>query len=161
MSEAGRRAAVEADEPAHSSSSTDQLTPQSDSDEDLGIDVYRAAEGSGRSFELKKLTTHIEHGEDNRPSPGPDVQGDDDDSDPDDEDELWKEDEHGDGYVGTRPSRRASASTTQSFTLYTPDEERSVVRKLDRRVVLLMALLYMLSFLDRSSTLLPSGPPPC
>lgn len=47
--------------------------------------------------------------------------------------------------------RRSSASTTQSFQLYTPDEERAVVRKFDRRLVLFVALLYMLSFLDRSS----------
>lgn len=49
-------------------------------------------------------------------------------------------------------SRRASASTVQSFMLYTPDEERSVIKKFDRRLVLFVALLYMLSFLDRSST---------
>lgn len=48
--------------------------------------------------------------------------------------------------------RRDSASTTQSFQLYTPDEERAVVRKFDKRLVLFVALLYMLSFLDRSST---------
>ena len=48
-------------------------------------------------------------------------------------------------------SRRASASTVQSFMLYTPDEERSVVKKFDRRLVLFIAALYMLSFLDRSS----------
>ncbi|OBT88309.1 hypothetical protein VE02_03406 [Pseudogymnoascus sp. 03VT05] len=47
--------------------------------------------------------------------------------------------------------RRGSASTTQSFQLYTPDEERAVVRKFDRRLVLFVALLYMLSFLDRSN----------
>ncbi|KAL1843364.1 hypothetical protein VTJ49DRAFT_1951 [Mycothermus thermophilus] len=35
--------------------------------------------------------------------------------------------------------------------LYTPDEERAVVRLLDRRLVLFLALLYMLSFLDRSN----------
>ncbi|KFZ17414.1 hypothetical protein V501_01727 [Pseudogymnoascus sp. VKM F-4519 (FW-2642)] len=46
--------------------------------------------------------------------------------------------------------RRGSASTTQSFQLYTPDEERAVVRKFDKRLVLFVALLYMLSFLDRS-----------
>ena len=34
---------------------------------------------------------------------------------------------------------------------FTPEEERVVVGKLDRRLVLLLALLYMLSFLDRSS----------
>jgi len=48
-------------------------------------------------------------------------------------------------------SRRPSSSTVQSFMLYTPDEERSVVKKFDRRLVLFVALLYMLSFLDRSS----------
>lgn len=35
--------------------------------------------------------------------------------------------------------------------LYTPDEEQAVLRKLDRRLVLFMALMYLLSFLDRSS----------
>lgn len=48
-------------------------------------------------------------------------------------------------------ARRESASTTQSFMLYTPDEERAVVKKFDRRLVLFVAFLYMLSFLDRSS----------
>ncbi len=52
--------------------------------------------------------------------------------------------------------RRASASTVQSFMLYTPDEERAVIKKFDRRLVLFVALLYMLSFLDRSSTFLSS-----
>lgn len=47
--------------------------------------------------------------------------------------------------------RRGSASTTQSFQLYTPDEERAVIRKFDRRLVLFVHILYMLSFLDRSS----------
>jgi len=34
---------------------------------------------------------------------------------------------------------------------FSADEERRVVRKLDRRMVLFVALLYLLSFLDRSS----------
>lgn len=38
-----------------------------------------------------------------------------------------------------------------TFTLYTPDEEHSVIRTFDRHLVLFVALLYMLSFLDRSS----------
>ncbi|KAJ8606699.1 hypothetical protein MRB53_040781 [Persea americana] len=64
---------------------------------------------------------------------------DDDDDDPDD-------DHH----------HRASSSTTrpasvQSFELYTPDEERRVRRKLDLRLVVFVALLFMLSFLDRSN----------
>lgn len=51
----------------------------------------------------------------------------------------------------SRGIRRPSDSTIRSFMLYTPDEERAVVRKFDRRLVLFMALLYMLSFLDRSN----------
>lgn len=42
---------------------------------------------------------------------------------------------------------------TRSFVSYTCDEERAVVKKLDRRLVLFVAFLYMLSFLDRSSKL--------
>ena len=52
----------------------------------------------------------------------------------------------------------APRSYAESFELYTPDEERSVVRKLDRHLVLFVAFLYMLSFLDRSSTF--SNPQP-
>jgi hypothetical protein len=47
--------------------------------------------------------------------------------------------------------RRASISTVQSYQLYTPDEERAIVKKFDKNLVLFVALLYMLSFLDRSS----------
>jgi sugar phosphate permease len=51
-----------------------------------------------------------------------------------------------------RPSsRRLSASTVASFQLYTPDEEATVRAKLDRKLVLFVALLYLLSFLDRSN----------
>ncbi|KAF2459023.1 major facilitator superfamily domain-containing protein [Lineolata rhizophorae] len=51
------------------------------------------------------------------------------------------------------PSRTPSESESsiQSFELYTPDEDRTVLRKLDWRLVPFMALLYMLSFLDRSN----------
>lgn len=38
-----------------------------------------------------------------------------------------------------------------TFTLFTPDEEAAILKKFDRRLVLFIALLYMLSFLDRSS----------
>lgn len=47
-------------------------------------------------------------------------------------------------------SRRRPASVA-SFQLYTPDEEKAVVRKFDKKLVIFVALLYMLSFLDRSS----------
>lgn len=40
-----------------------------------------------------------------------------------------------------------------NFTLFTPDEEAAILKKFDRRLVLFIALLYMLSFLDRSSGL--------
>lgn len=51
------------------------------------------------------------------------------------------------------PRRRASdAESAASFALYTPDEERRVVAKFDRRLTVFVAFLYMLSFLDRSST---------
>lgn len=55
-----------------------------------------------------------------------------------------------DGYT-----RRLSDSTRASFQLYTPDEERTVVRKFDRKLVLFLSACYMMSFLDRSSMLTP------
>ena len=67
---------------------------------------------------------------------------------------LVFEDSHNDDKgrsPGDLRSSRPSASTLRSFVLYTPDEERSVIRKFDHRLVLFVALLYMLSFLDRSS----------
>jgi len=51
--------------------------------------------------------------------------------------------------------RRFSVSSIQSYELYTPDEDKRVRRKLDRRLVSFMALLYCLSFLDRSSECCP------
>jgi hypothetical protein len=42
-------------------------------------------------------------------------------------------------------------SSVESFELYTPDEEKALLKKLDTRLVLFLALLYMLSFLDRGS----------
>ncbi|KAF7882201.1 hypothetical protein EAF00_011717 [Botryotinia globosa] len=54
-------------------------------------------------------------------------------------------------YRDETSQRRGSFSTVQSYQLYTPDEERTVVRKFDRKLVVFVALLYMLSFLDRSN----------
>lgn len=51
-----------------------------------------------------------------------------------------------------RKTRRGSASTVASFKLYTPDEDAAVRRKFDRKLVLFVSLLYLLSFVDRSST---------
>ncbi|KAF2801610.1 MFS general substrate transporter [Mytilinidion resinicola] len=51
-----------------------------------------------------------------------------------------------------RESRRLSqGSSVESYELYTPDEDKAVLRSLDRKLVLFMALLYLLSFLDRSN----------
>jgi hypothetical protein len=45
-------------------------------------------------------------------------------------------------------------STSRSrISDYSPEEEREVVKKLDRKLVLFLAILYLLSFLDRSSQL--------
>lgn len=41
---------------------------------------------------------------------------------------------------------------TEESMLYTFEEEQAVLRKFDRRLVLFIAFLYMLGFLDRSST---------
>ncbi|KXT14249.1 hypothetical protein AC579_6712 [Pseudocercospora musae] len=65
-----------------------------------------------------------------------------------------EEDEDGDDInnallaQGRRPSR---ASSSHSFELYTPDEEKAVIRKLDVKLALYVAFLYMMSFLDRSN----------
>ncbi|KAF3003568.1 hypothetical protein E8E13_006393 [Curvularia kusanoi] len=48
-------------------------------------------------------------------------------------------------------TRRLSFDSVQSYELYTPDEDKKVLKKLDRRLVGFMALLYCLSFLDRTN----------
>lgn len=53
---------------------------------------------------------------------------------------------------GDEDEQEDDHSSVESFELYTPDEEKSLLRKLDTRLVLFLAFLYMLSFLDRSST---------
>jgi hypothetical protein len=111
--------------PNSSSTSNARLTPDSDPDDsDLEI-----GEGElGESFKLQSRNRYVEK----------EVEAGEDDDDADEE------------YIDGRP-RRGSASTVHSFQLYTPDEERAIVRKFDRKLVLFVALLYMLSFLDRSS----------
>ncbi|KAK0641567.1 major facilitator superfamily domain-containing protein [Cercophora newfieldiana] len=77
------------------------------------------------------------------------------------EDEKEEEEEEGGGFDEDEDAvddvrrrgrrRRDSVSTAASYQLYTPDEEKAVVRKFDRRLVVFVAVLYMLSFLDRSN----------
>ncbi|RYP78594.1 hypothetical protein DL769_003155 [Monosporascus sp. CRB-8-3] len=62
---------------------------------------------------------------------------------------TYQEEGHSSSGRGRR--RKASDSTVASFQLYTPDEEKAVVRKFDRRLVLFLSLCYMLAFLDRSN----------
>ena len=105
------------------------LPSESDSDEWEHETDHAFENGLEESYRLEKLGTK---GKD-----APDVNN------------QWDED-----YDTEKPSRRGrqgSNETEQSFMLYTPDEERSVIKKFDRHLVLFIALLYMLSFLDRSS----------
>lgn len=68
---------------------------------------------------------------------------------------LRSSNEDGDGHSPRRDEARRNIRPMSRITSlsksYTTEEERAVVRKFDRKLVLFMALLYMLSFLDRSS----------
>lgn len=109
------------------SSELTRLTLDSDSEES---DLEMGELGSGESYKMSHRPRHD--------STEKDVEDD------DEEEEVGEEGGYGMG-------RRGSASTVQSYQLYTPDEERAVVRKFDRNLVLFVAVLYMLSFLDRSN----------
>ncbi len=101
------------------------LTPQSSS-EDSPIAVARASrEIDSDAVELRKLHHHasaLERSDDN---------------------ESESEEEN-------KPIRRLKRVATQSKE-YTDEEEEAVVRKLDRKLVIFLGFLYMLSFLDRSN----------
>ncbi|KAI7376717.1 MFS general substrate transporter, partial [Hortaea werneckii] len=60
------------------------------------------------------------------------------------------DDDH-DGAEDEVPATRRRTASVASFELYTPDEEHRVRRKLDTHLVLFVAMLYMMSFLDRSN----------
>ncbi|CZR64908.1 related to nicotinamide mononucleotide permease [Phialocephala subalpina] len=108
------------------SSELTRLTPDSDSDEsDLDVEM---GELGGESYKMQRGPLHESN-----------------------EKDVDESDESDEGKYDVGMGRRGSASTVQSYQLYTPDEERAVVRKFDRNLVLLVAVLYMLSFLDRSN----------
>ncbi|KAL5355720.1 putative MFS transporter [Aspergillus floccosus] len=65
------------------------------------------------------------------------------------DDRLSYEDSQ-DGYHD-RDSSGSRNRAASSFPKYTTNEEREIVKKLDRKLVPFLALLYMLSFLDRSN----------
>ena len=100
------------------------------SDDSSAMDIDERGD-LDRNFELKDLTHSPNGSKYLRPTFGPEF-----------------EDAHSDE---EERSPRTSVSTLQSFMLYTPDEEKSVISRFDCRLVLFVALLYMLSFLDRSS----------
>ncbi|RMY99616.1 hypothetical protein D0862_07055 [Hortaea werneckii] len=121
----------EEDRPESSGSSSahvgsNRYTPEEGSDEDE-LEDLEESEG----YELKRLNKSRSK----RGSTAEDAIGDDD---------------HDDGEDEVRATRRRTASVA-SFELYTPDEEHRVRRKLDTHLVLFVAMLYMMSFLDRSN----------
>ena len=113
--------------PNSSSTSNARLTPESDP-EDSDLDMGEVGE-VGETFKLQHRPRDMEKG-----------------------DTVGIEEENDEEEYHYQVGRRVSVSTMHSFQLYTPDEERAVVKKFDRKLVFFVALLYMLSFLDRSST---------
>jgi len=106
-------------------------TPPSASDDDDDM-VMDRVEYSGNSFQLKD-------GRSKKSAEGYDLGG------------TYDAHEGGEAQSFLSDTRRDSLSSVQSYEIYTPDEDKAVLRKLDRRLVGFMALLYCLSFLDRSS----------
>ena len=58
---------------------------------------------------------------------------------------------HDNGTASNLDSDRASLSSPDGGNWYTSEEEQSIVRLLDQRLTLLLAIMYLLSFTDRSS----------
>ena len=113
----------------------DHLNGETQSKESLGL---RRTKRSSEAYELHNWTCDksctAQH-----PGDGPEMTSTQDQEQDDESEESVTE------------GRRDSISTIGSYALYTPDEEHTIVGKLDRRLVLFVAFLYMLSFLDRSS----------
>jgi hypothetical protein len=122
--------------------------PRSGSESDSGSDIYIYPErrNEGEGYELQPLKGPPNESE------GGNLLGENSDDDStvfnDGDEVLYMID--GPGDVTLRNPRTRGAA--KEF-LYTKEEERSVVRKLDKYLVSGLAILYMLSFLDRSSKL--------
>ena len=104
------------------------MTPETDSNSERDSSVAGEFEDLNRTFELQTIS-HLPN------ETGPANQG-----------NLERKDS-----LDEQRGLTGGSGRKESFMLYTPDEERAVVKRLDRRLVLFMAFLYMLSFLDRSS----------
>ena len=119
-----------------------QLTPESESDEEESdLEVYAADEYiKGEAHELKALrrdSSASTLGEEN-------------------EDDLFNAEREGyakeEGREGEEKLSQWKRRQRRKRRLrWTEEEEQAMVKKFDRRLVLFLALLYMLSFLDRSS----------
>ncbi len=118
-----------------SAGSSSGLTPDSDTEDVEDLDQLEDEEG----LELKELSAHGRV----------DGDGEDAEAGADSDDEDLDSDEEATALQGG--SKKKRTASVASFELYTPDEERKVRRKLDTRLVLFVALLYLLSFLDRSN----------
>ena len=116
------------------------LASDSDSDHHVGVGLRGGEISDEDDYELEDLSTHGSNGLKSQ----------------DEYDPRFDESEDEERMPDFEKRRRQSDSTVHSFTLYTPDEEKAVIKKFDRRLVLFVALLYMLSFLDRSSMHLSS-----
>ncbi|KAI1422414.1 major facilitator superfamily domain-containing protein [Xylaria sp. FL1777] len=115
---------------------------------DLGLRAERAGGGDGENdhetYELDEFGGDaVQDGEYGGGGGGG---GGDEDEDDDDEGAHMMS-----GRSRKGSQRRPSDSTVASFQLYTPDEEKAVIRKFDRRLVIFLAFCYMLSFVDRSN----------
>jgi hypothetical protein len=106
-----------------------QATPESDAD-DSDVESLAGLRGVGNTIELRKIRNSSEK-HSHRGSHEQEQSSSEDDS----------EKEH------IRPVRRVGSRSKE----YSDEEEQAIVRKFDRRLTLFIALLYMLSFLDRSS----------
>lgn len=111
-----------------------QATLESDVD-DSDVESVSALRGGGDTVELRGMRISSEKHSDRRSL---------------DEADSSSEDESGKEHI--RPVKRVGSRSEE----YTDDEERTIVRKLDRGLTLFIALLYMLSFLDRSSRTSPT-----
>lgn len=116
------------------------LGSDSDSHDHVGVRLRGGEISDEDDYELEDLSSHASNGLKSQ----------------DEYDPRFDESENERERPDFEKRRRESDSTVHSFTLYTPDEEKAVIKKFDRRLVLFVALLYMLSFLDRSSMSLSS-----
>lgn len=146
----------------HSSNSQLHFTPDmtSNNTSESGIEQLTSSSANINrpqpgSVELPRLQTQLARGRADSISPG-----DKDAERPSDEARKFVSgaDDYGeDGYdseleyKNRHRLRRQMSMSAGANAEYTEDEEKEIVKKLDRRLVLFLALLYMLSFLDRSS----------